>query len=78
VWRGVFESTSLQRRVTREPRPVVGALRCSRAVIPFMNEPRLAVRGGAPVSPNRSRKSIVTHHCPREVAPALFRIYAAP
>jgi hypothetical protein len=37
-----------------------------------------AVRGGAPVSPNRSRKSIVTHHCPREVAPALFRIYAAP
>jgi ectoine hydroxylase-related dioxygenase (phytanoyl-CoA dioxygenase family) len=28
--------------------------------------------GGSPVSANRSRKSLVTHYCPREVAPLFF------
>jgi phytanoyl-CoA hydroxylase len=34
--------------------------------------------GGSPISLNRSRKSVVTHYCPREVAPLYFENVAAP
>jgi ectoine hydroxylase-related dioxygenase (phytanoyl-CoA dioxygenase family) len=33
--------------------------------------------GGAPISSSRSRKSVVTHYCPREVAPLYFESGAA-
>jgi len=33
--------------------------------------------GGSPVSPGRSRKSLVTHYCPREVVPLYFE-YGSP
>jgi hypothetical protein len=34
--------------------------------------------GGSPVSPMRTRKSIVTHYCPREVAPLFFEYGPVP